>query len=290
MRISVIVTCHNAEDTIADALTSVARQTRPPDEVIVVDDGSTDDSLDVIERHAPGARVISQANQGVSRARNAGIAMAQGDLVALLDDDDTWHPTKLARQVEVLARFPMIDLIATSWSRNDPIPTEAAPLRWLTRVDLALMNRFQTSTALVRRELLESVGGFQSALDGVEDWGCWLACARRGTLALLDTPLVRYRDSPDGLSKDLGRFYRTMRTMMDSTDLLVLDNEALTQVVRAWHLQRLPIAAILARQYDRLGPMLVGLADAPPSAHVHAFSQLTLPFLRDRLLRRRTHP
>jgi glycosyltransferase involved in cell wall biosynthesis len=287
MLISVIVTCHNAEDTIGDALASVARQTRLPDEVIVVDDGSSDGSLAAIARHAPDAQVIAQENRGVSSARNAGIAAARGDLIAFLDDDDTWHPTKLARQVEVLARHPGLDLLATSWSRAEPVPAPDAPLRWLTRLDLAIMNQFQTSTVLVRRTLLDRTGGFQSMLDGVEDWACWLACARSGSLAILDTALVRYRDSPQGLSKDLGRFYRTMRTMMDRTDLLVFEDHETTGVLRAWHLQRLIVATLLARQQDRLWPMLLGLVDAEPGAHWHALRQLTLPYLQERLARRR---
>lgn len=287
MLISVIVTCYNAEGTVGEALTSVAHQTRPPDEVIVIDDGSTDRSRAVIERHAPDAQLISQANQGVSSARNAGLAAARGDLVAFLDDDDTWHPTKLARQLEVLDGHPTLDLVATSWSRHDPAPAPDAPLRWLARLDLAIMNQFQTSTVLARRGLLEQAGGFRSALDGVEDWACWLACAHHGSLAVLDTPLVRYRDTPQGLSKDLGRFYRTMRTMMDEDDLLVFDDEELTQVLRAWHLQRLLVATLLARQYHHVGPMLSGLTGAPPFAHWRALHQLTLPFLGERLARRR---
>ncbi|MCB1713751.1 MAG: glycosyltransferase family 2 protein, partial [Candidatus Competibacteraceae bacterium] len=96
--ISVIIPAHNRAHTLPRALDSVLAQTRPADEVILVDDGSTDDTAALLQAHYPTVRYLHQPNQGVSAARNSGIRLARGDWIALLDSDDAWLPHKLACQ------------------------------------------------------------------------------------------------------------------------------------------------------------------------------------------------
>src|SRR6266508_897311 len=108
--VSVVIPNYNCGRFLEETLESVFAQAYPAVEVIVVDDGSTDDSLQVLEKYAGRVNVIRQANQGVSAARNAGIRASHGELVALLDADDLWHPDKLAKQVALFAN-PAVGLV-----------------------------------------------------------------------------------------------------------------------------------------------------------------------------------
>ncbi|MGC8481691.1 MAG: glycosyltransferase family 2 protein, partial [Acidimicrobiales bacterium] len=210
--ISVIIPSFNGEGTVGEAIDSVLAQEVPVTEIIVVDDGSTDDTATVASSRSPLVRVIQATNGGPSRARNRGIAEATGELIAFLDDDDAWLPGKLQAQLNVLARDQDLDLVATSWSRTREITLpERAPLSRLTYYQILLFNRFQTSTVLARRSAIEDIAGFDPALDGVEDWDFWLRLSADHRLAIVDAPYVFYRDNPKGVSKDLQRFYLGMR-------------------------------------------------------------------------------
>jgi glycosyltransferase involved in cell wall biosynthesis len=286
MQISVVVTCYNAEATLADALASIIAQALPPHEVIIVDDGSTDGSIAVARSMLPSATIIEQENQGVSAARNTGLASATGTAIAFLDDDDIWHPAKLQRQALILERYPQLDLIATSWSRSYPTPSNEQSLRWLSYRDLTLMNQFQTSTVLIRANLAHKVGGFDSTLDSVEDWAYWIACSKHGSLAILEQDLVLYRDSPDGVSKDLQRFWSKLVHMLDNTEALGLLDPKDREIITAWHAQRMAIAAALAREMVLLPPILRHMFTTSPIAQAHAMRALTIPFLKQRIQRR----
>ncbi len=290
MQISVVVTCYNAEATLADALASISAQALAPYEVIIVDDGSIDGSVDIAQSMLPSATVIQQPNQGVSAARNTGLANVSGTAIAFLDDDDIWHPAKLQRQALALERYPQLDLIATSWSRTYPNPTEEQQLRWLSYRELTLMNQFQTSTVLIRTDLAHKVGGFNSALDSVEDWAYWIACAKQGSLAILEQDLVLYRDSPDGVSKDLRRFWSKLVLMLNDTEALSLLDSSDRERITAWHTQRMAIAAVLANELTLLPPILRHMLTTSPIAQAHAMRTLTMPFLKQRLQRRTTKP
>jgi glycosyltransferase involved in cell wall biosynthesis len=110
--VSVIIPAYNAGPYIAETLDSVLRQTHPHREIIVVDDGSTDDTLHRLEPYRAAIRYIRQANLGVGAARNAGLRVASGDYIAFLDADDLWRPEKLALQLNVATRHPQSGLIA----------------------------------------------------------------------------------------------------------------------------------------------------------------------------------
>lgn len=120
MTVSVIIPTHNYGRFLAEAIASVQAQSVEDLEIIVVDDGSTDDTPEVLARITdPRLRAVRVSNGGVSRARNIGLEMARGDYIAFLDADDRWHPDKLARQLELLAHEPEVGLVFTDFRRFD---------------------------------------------------------------------------------------------------------------------------------------------------------------------------
>ena len=118
--VSVIIPSYNRAHLLPRCLDSVIAQECSPSEIIVVDDGSTDSTRSLLQGSYPGIKVITQANKGVSAARNAGIRAAAGDWLAFLDSDDTWFPAKLGRQVQAVEASPGSNIVHTDeiWIRN----------------------------------------------------------------------------------------------------------------------------------------------------------------------------
>ncbi len=211
-RVSVIVPAYNAEKTIGEALASVFAQTYRDFEVIVVDDGSKDETRAVLARYGSDITCVEQANAGPGRARNAGIQRARGELVAFLDADDVWLPEKLARQVEYFDEFPATGLLhagAYLDSRNGAhvvslknpatVPAGcAAPLSPPSHLFCEIFEtdvEIRTLTVMVRRSVFEDVGGFDERREmHVEDWDLWLRIAARYPIGYLSCPLAVHRD------------------------------------------------------------------------------------------------
>lgn len=205
MRISVVIPTYNSGPLLEEAVESVLAQTVPAAEVIVVDDGSLDDTAARMQRYRDRIEYIRQPNRRVAAARNTGLARATGDLVAFLDADDVWHPEKLARQVAVLNEHPTLGLLAT-WAKawpgtfpeldQRPIVLECVPL-----VRLLVFNPLVTSSIIVRREVLDQAGRFDTELFGPEDYDLWLRCAQVSGCAILREALTGYRDTGGSVSK-----------------------------------------------------------------------------------------
>ena len=119
MKISAVIPAYNSAAFISDALASIRHQTFPVDEIIVVDDGSTDNIEEVVRSIDPGIVYITQKNQGPSAARNRGIEAATGDWIAFLDADDQWTPHKIKNQLLALERHPELQLIASDMAEID---------------------------------------------------------------------------------------------------------------------------------------------------------------------------
>ncbi|HZU79677.1 MAG TPA: glycosyltransferase family 2 protein, partial [Acidimicrobiales bacterium] len=174
--VTVVVPAYQSEGTVAVALASVAGQTAAPVKVVVVDDGSSDGTADAARAAMPGATVITQANAGPSAARNRALEEVDTPWVAFLDADDRWHREKLADQLEAAGRHPHAVVVASDWVRDElafpPKPAQVTETVF-DAADLLVLNRFQTSTALCRTEVVRALGGFRSELDGVEDWDMW---------------------------------------------------------------------------------------------------------------------
>jgi glycosyltransferase involved in cell wall biosynthesis len=214
--VTVVVPTYNSGHLVGDALASVLAQTVPPEAVIVIDDGSTDDTAARLAQYGARVRAIRQPNQGVSATRNRGVREARSEFVAFLDADDVWHPRKLEVQLSVLRARPDFGLLGT---RTYPWPGEvpellgepaAVPLVPVSWELLAVRNVFVTSSVLVRRAVLERVGEFDTRLQGPEDHDLWLRVAEVAPAANLDLPLTGYRDIPGSLSKQARRMEEGM--------------------------------------------------------------------------------
>jgi len=204
--ITVIIPAYNAAGTIAWALKSIAEQTLQPLKVIVVDDGSTDDTQRVImvakREFKLDLRYIYQPNAGVSAARNRGIAAAFGDYLAFLDADDVWFPDKLKKQMEVMA-VTNADLVYVGQQVRSKITGEVflvePPPFDFDR--LRRGNFIIPSTVLVRTTLARSLGGFDRAFNGIEDWDFAIRAYRAGArFVAIPEPLIIYTEAPGSLS------------------------------------------------------------------------------------------
>lgn len=203
-RVSVVIPAFNCGWCIGQAIESVLRQTRPADEIIVIDDGSTDDTWTRLGPYMSRIRYERSANAGVAAARNRAIELATGDLLAFLDADDVWHPRKLERQLRVLADRRDVLLLGTAtFSYPCGAVPEAADgaVSEISWRQLAVRNRLTTSSVVVHRSAVIEAGGFDPALHGPEDYDLWLRIARRGRIALLRAPLVGYRIVEGSLSQ-----------------------------------------------------------------------------------------
>ena len=180
--VSVVIPLYNGERHIADALRSVFAQTHAPLEVIVVDDGSTDGGAAIAQRFP--VRYAWQPNAGQSTARNAGVALASGELIAFLDQDDIWEPEKLVAQVAALAAHPEAGyaLCQVRYTLDGPAPAYFRP-----QDITAPENGYVPSCWLVRREAFDRVGGFDPAYRRAEDVE-WIARAKDGGVRSVVVP------------------------------------------------------------------------------------------------------
>lgn len=239
--VSVVIPTYNSAAWLCEAIDSVLAQTAPPRQIIVIDDGSTDQTASVIERYAGRIEYVRQANQGVSAARNHGLRLAREEYVAFLDADDVWHPAKLQMQLETMHAVSDLVLLGT---RSFDWPCDFMPravgcplLNRVTWKQLVVKNRLVTSSVLARRDALKEAGFFDTALQGPEDRDMWLRLATLGGVANIEEPLTGYRDVQGSVSKQANRCHTSMRRIiakLEETGQLrgkwLLKRKALSQI------------------------------------------------------------
>jgi glycosyltransferase involved in cell wall biosynthesis len=223
-QVSVVIPVFNGAAFVARAIASVLGQSRPVAEIIVVNDGSTDRTCEVLDKFGARITVINTPNRGVSRARNTGILASSGRLVAFLDADDVWHDDKVERQVACLESDPAAGLCCCDYLIDDGcqilaashfeglehrlgIPVQAwcaAPLTALIRGNFL----GTTSTVMVRRSVLDRVGLFNPHYKQAEDYDLWLRCAQVTGIAILSDKLMRKVGHEHNLTNNQLEMYR----------------------------------------------------------------------------------
>ena len=234
--VAVVIPAFNAAAYLPMALQSLQQQTLRPREVAVVDDGSTDDTAAVARQH--GALVIQQQQGGPGAARNRGVRATTSPLLAFLDADDWFAPTKLERQVERLTALGAIAICSDAWvvdERRAPRCKNAGRdvPRVLTIEKLLQGNPIICSTVLLARSALDQVGMFDEdpALVASEDYDLWLRLAHRAPFAYLPEPLAFYRVHQGSLSANT-RFLRGVDRIMDKMERLFAAEPRFLQLVR----------------------------------------------------------
>ncbi len=193
--ISVIIPTYNRGWIIKEAIDSVLAQEYINYELIVVDDGSIDDTHDILNSYQKNFLVLRQNNKGVSAARNRGFAAASGRFIAFLDSDDIWLPQKLSRQVDFFQSNPDALICQTEeiWIRNNvrvnPKKRHEKPSGMIFEPSLSLC-LVSPSAVMIKRSLFEEVGLFDETLPACEDYDLWLRVSCRHQVHLIDTPLI----------------------------------------------------------------------------------------------------
>ena len=232
---SVIVPTHNREHLLPRALNSIAAQTQTPLEVIVVDDGSTDDTIATLRREYPDVVLFEEPHRGVSAARNRGIHASRGDWIAFLDSDDEWRPEKLARQDAALVSTPTVLLCHTEevWVRNgvrvNPMKKHAKR-GGIIFEDCLPLCCMSPSSVVVHREVLEDVGVFDETLPACEDYDLWLRITSRYPVLFIDEPLVVKHG---GHNAQLSRRYWGMDRFRITALEKLLESDSLNDTQRA---------------------------------------------------------
>ena len=193
--VSIIIPTFNRAHCVSEAIDSVLAQTFTSYELIVVDDGSTDRTAEVLERYTGRLKPLAIRHAGPSAARNAGIGAARGDYLAFLDSDDLWMPAKLEAQMRFFAANPAARICQTEeiWIRNgirvNPMKKHKKHSGWIFRQCLPLCI-VSPSAVILHRDIFERVGLFDESMLACEDYDLWLRIAALYPIYLLDRPLI----------------------------------------------------------------------------------------------------
>lgn len=216
--VSVIIPVYNGAGYVAEALESALAQDWPHKEVVVVNDGSTDASLAILQGFGDRIRLIDQTNAGPPAARNRGIAAARGDYIAFLDADDVWLQGKLSAQVRQMQAQPEVHTVFTNWHVWEPgadgrfvRPSEIERRSVTDQVDasnsgwlyhrLLLDCELLTTTVMLRASMVRRIGGFDLGLWNGDDYDYWLRASREGKITKLQSVGALYRCVPGSVSR-----------------------------------------------------------------------------------------
>ena len=223
-KVSVIIPTYNSAQFIVETLESVFAQTYKNYEVIVVDDGSTDNTKEVLKPYMSKIRYIYKENGGPASARNVGIKNARGEYIAFLDSDDLWLPEKLEKQVRYFEEHPQIYMVFADCIRfgEEVSNTPRNDTKYLISNDMFVniwwYNIVPTSTVMVRKSCFEKVGFFDEAkeLETTEDTEMWLRIARECEVGYLREVVTKYRVRMSGYSRsNINRAYNSAKLVID---------------------------------------------------------------------------
>ena len=224
-RIAAVIPVYNGAHFLRKAVESVLQQTSPVDELVVLDDGSTDSTREVALSYGDRVHYVYQPNRGLPAARNAGARAASCEWVAFLDCDDWWLPNKMERQRELLRANPdAILLYADQWE-CDPAgamtySSAIPPARLWPQ--LRTRNGMSSSVVMMRRDALFAVGGYNQSLNACEDWDLYTRLYPCGRFAYQPEPLAVYRVAPGTMSTDSDRMLRNFEAILEPVLLMGL--------------------------------------------------------------------
>ncbi len=207
--VSVIIPTYNRAAWLPHAIDSVLQQERPPDELIIVDDGSEDETPEIVRRYAD-VIYVQQEQKGPSAARNTGVEIASGEWVAFLDSDDRWLPKKLLRQLDFLHQNPDFRAVYTNerWIRNGTFVNQGKRHKkyggeiYLHCLPLCIIS---PSSILMHKPLFQELGGFDPDLPACEDYDLWLRLSAHHPVGFIDEALIeKYGGHEDQLSRQWG--------------------------------------------------------------------------------------
>ena len=206
--VSVIIPTYNSAQYVVEAVESVLAQTWQDFEILVIDDGSTDETEQVLRRYKNPVRYLHQSNGGVAVARNRGIQESRGRYLAFLDADDTWLPDKLEFQINELQKHPQTQACYSAFTIVDadlnPLGISRSQRQNSALEDLLTHGNIIGSicTVLCERSLFDEVGGFDPKLSQCADWDMWVRLAAHTEFLYLDEPLVTYRQHSTNMSRN----------------------------------------------------------------------------------------
>lgn len=298
VRVSVVIPTYNRAADLRRALDSVLSQTFPVAEIIVVDDGSTDNTREVVAQFGSRVSYFHQNNAGGAAARNRGIRLAKGEWIALLDHDDWWMPEKIQLQVEALHRNPGAVLAYTSaWiisldgARAIAQAVEPAQLWPALRHSNLIAS---CSSVMVRREAVIAAGCFDESLSISDDWDLWIRLAQKHPFAVVSEPVTNYMVNPNSLSHDPERTMADTEHMLEATLLCGLRGPTRVIWRRRIRAAQLFRAAVNARGVGRaleLRLLLQLLAQWPsPFFFVRRWKMLAVYILHRKASRSSTAP
>ena len=217
-QVSIIIPCHNNANFLTESINSVLEQDYPNFEVIVIDDGSTDNSVELLKKFGNKIKLIQQENQGPAAARNAGLKAAKGEYIAFNDSDDLWLQGKLSAQINFMLKNPDISVCYSGWANWDgnnistgeklklidaaPALTKKSPEQegWMY-FDLLKESVIHTITAVIHRGVVDSVGMFDTAYRIGEDHDFWIRVSRKHKIKKIDKVYALYRNNPNSITK-----------------------------------------------------------------------------------------
>ncbi|HSB27096.1 MAG TPA: glycosyltransferase [Pyrinomonadaceae bacterium] len=292
--VSVILAVHNRQDCVARAISSVLAQTYSPLELIVIDDGSTDDTREVVKRFGGEVTLVSIPHSGVYVARNIGLQRAHGELIAFIDSDDYWFADKLTLQVPLMKRAAVGlvfgDLIHVLAAREDAEQTGltcfrvSPPCSGRATKSLSRRNFVPTCSVLVRRSCLEEIGGFSETSELSADYLAWFRISLRHEFAYVNRAVGEYTVHSSGISFDLGRALVT-RINLFSSELKHTTDPATRTLLRRllFNLSlHLSLAVLFRRARNEHEPLKLAWRTARSSARFEA-ATWTAAFALDQL-------
>jgi len=217
--VSVIIPAYNGQEYIREAIESVLAQTYRPIEILVIDDGSPVSMKDAVAGFGPEVRYLHQENGGTASARNLGWRSANGEFVALLDQDDLWLPQKLERQVPRFAEDPNIGLVVAWMEVFDTTTGEPKgnyqPAAEMTVHDMLRHDLPPVQTMIFRKSTLEKIGGFDASLRGTDDWDVNIRVAAEYRVVSVQEVLGRARMHPEQQGSNGEQMYRNSMRVLE---------------------------------------------------------------------------